>query len=279
MNLNEQIEKAKQVVKDADAVLITAGAGMGVDSGLPDFRGTEGFWRAYPVAKKLGLRFEELANPRWFREDPELAWAFYGHRLNLYRKTQPHEGFYILKKLGEKKNNNYFVFTSNVDGQFQKAGYPEDKIVEVHGSIHHLQCSMPCSDNIWSAEGVEVNIDEEKFRAIPPLPTCPSCGRVARPNILMFGDWEWIPTRTESQEYRLKLWLNKNLAQGNKIAIIEIGAGKAVPTVRYFSEATQRQANATLIRINPRDYDVPYGNIGLPMKGLEGIKAITEGII
>ncbi len=62
---------------------------MGVDSGLPDFRGAEGFWRAYPVMAKLGLSFEEMANPAWFQTDPHLAWAFYGHRLNLYRRTQP----------------------------------------------------------------------------------------------------------------------------------------------------------------------------------------------
>ncbi|SNZ10139.1 hypothetical protein SAMN06265182_1751 [Persephonella hydrogeniphila] len=73
--INDQIQKARDVLREADAVLITAGAGMGVDSSLPDFRGVEGFWRAYPIAKKLGLRFEELANPRWFRENPKLAWA------------------------------------------------------------------------------------------------------------------------------------------------------------------------------------------------------------
>ncbi|RUM50445.1 MAG: NAD-dependent deacetylase [Hydrogenothermus sp.] len=252
---------------------------MGVDSGLPDFRGSEGFWRAYPIAKKLGLRFEELANPRWFREDPELAWAFYGHRLKTYRETNPHEGFYILKKLGELKNNDYFVFTSNVDGQFQKAGYPEDKIVEIHGSIHHLQCTFPCCDDIWSAKGIEIKIDEEKFRAISPLPRCKHCGRLARPNILMFNDFHWVPIRTESQEFRLRVWLNSVIRKNKKLAIIEIGAGTAVPTVRYFSERTARETKGTLIRINPKDYQVPEGHIGIPLKGLEGIKEITRDII
>jgi hypothetical protein len=87
---------AADAIRRADALLITAGAGMGVDSGLPDFRGNEGFWRAYPAFAKLGLRFDELANPRWFASDPSLAWGFYGHRLNLYRTTTPHDGFAIL---------------------------------------------------------------------------------------------------------------------------------------------------------------------------------------
>ncbi|MEJ5172365.1 MAG: NAD-dependent deacetylase, partial [Hydrogenothermaceae bacterium] len=72
-NLERNVEKAREILNQADAVLITAGAGMGVDSGLPDFRGKEGFWRAYPYARKLGLSFQELANPRWFRTDPYLA--------------------------------------------------------------------------------------------------------------------------------------------------------------------------------------------------------------
>ncbi len=276
-NLKEEIERARETVKEADALLITAGAGMGVDSGLPDFRGTEGFWRAYPIAKKLGLRFEELANPRWFEENPKLAWAFYGHRLNLYRNTEPHEGFYLLKKAGEQKKGKYFVFTSNVDGQFQKAGFEEKRVVEIHGSIHYLQCTLPCIDDIWSSDEVKIKIDMEKFEAKEPLPKCRCCGRIARPNILMFGDFNFIPYRTDLALRRLHEWLDFIDDMGYKLAIIEIGAGKAVPTVRYFSEDTARKYNGTLIRINPRDYDVPTEkDISLNLKGLEGIKAIID---
>ncbi len=88
--LEEEISQAASTIESARAVMITAGAGMGVDSGLPDFRGNEGFWRAYPPMKKLGISFVEMANPQWFRADPELAWGFYGHRLNLYWETAPH---------------------------------------------------------------------------------------------------------------------------------------------------------------------------------------------
>src|SRR5262245_45574949 len=103
ISFDETIKKASSVLKAADALLITAGAGMGVDSGLPDFRGTQGFWRAYPVIAKLGLSFEEMANPAWFKNDPSLAWAFYGHRLNLYRNTIPHPGFTRLLEIARSK--------------------------------------------------------------------------------------------------------------------------------------------------------------------------------
>ena len=84
------VRQAAKAVASAEALLIGAGAGMGVDSGLPDFRGNQGFWRAYPPYQNLGLDFVSLANPRWFASAPALAWGFYGHRLNLYRATQPH---------------------------------------------------------------------------------------------------------------------------------------------------------------------------------------------
>ena len=96
--LASQHQRAAQAISEAGALLITAGAGMGVDSGMPDFRGPEGFWRAYPAYRALGLRFEEMANPKWFGKDPELAWGFYGHRMTLYRATQPHAGFGILAR-------------------------------------------------------------------------------------------------------------------------------------------------------------------------------------
>ena len=58
----------------------------------------------------------------------------------MYRKINPHKGFDILLDFNRKHNKEVFALTSNVDGQFQKAGYPADKIYEVHGSIHYLQC-------------------------------------------------------------------------------------------------------------------------------------------
>src|SRR3954468_13166449 len=121
--LGDRLAQAADAVRTADALLVGAGAGVGVDSGLPDFRGDEGFWNAYPPYRHLGLSFVDLADPRWFEEDPALAWGFYGHRLNLYRATRPHDGFARLRDWGEACPLGAFVFTSNVDGQFQRAGF------------------------------------------------------------------------------------------------------------------------------------------------------------
>jgi len=266
------IQGASAKISQADALLITAGAGMGVDSGLPDFRGDTGFWKAYPPFERLGVSFVDMANPSWFVRDPELAWGFYGHRLGLYRETQPHRGFAILERWAENLKFGSFVFTSNVDGQFQRAGFDRDRVIECHGSISHLQCSQPCGNRIWGAEGFEIEVDEDTFRAVSALPECPDCGAVARPNVLMFGDWHWIPGRTAEQERRFSSWLSASA--GPKLVIIEIGAGSAVPTVRMTSERVASRSGATLIRINPREPQAPLGHTGLAMQALEALEAI-----
>lgn len=270
----EDIERAARSIREADSLLITAGAGMGVDSGLPDFRGDQGFWRAYPPLERLGISFVEMANPAWFSRDPELAWGFYGHRLNLYRQTSPHSGFNVLSHWAKGLRHGCFVFTSNVDGQFQTAGFNDDRILECHGSIHHLQCTKPCAHEIWDTENLDVTVDEERFRAVSSLPECPHCASLARPNVLMFGDWHWIPHRTSSQERRFEDWLDESAS--SKLVVVELGAGSAVPTVRMTSERTAAHFGGTLIRINPREPQVPHGHISIPLNALEALQAIDE---
>jgi NAD-dependent SIR2 family protein deacetylase len=270
------IKQAATAIKNADNLLICAGAGMGVDSGMPDFRGNDGFWKAYPPFKRLGLQFREIATPKWFETDPHLAWGFYGHRLNLYRATTPHEGFQILQRFCEGKS--HFVFTSNVDGHFQKAGFSSLRIIEFHGSIHHIQpvkYSSHSSAKIWSAESVEVVVSESTFRAADPLPCMPETNDLARPNVLMFSDSKWVSKRTDEQQRRENQWLT-GLSGTN--VVIEMGAGIAVPSVRYHSEQFVNQFGGTLIRINPREAHGPQGTISLECGALQTLKQIEEAM-
>lgn len=267
------ISDAVVAISQANALIFAAGAGIGVDSGLPDFRGNEGFWKAYPPFAERGLSFVQVANPRWFDEEPETAWGFYGHRLNLYRATTPHAGFGIMREWAKAKGDEYFIFTSNVDAQFQKAGFDESRIVECHGSLHHLQCSVPCSDDIWSADELEIEIDEETFEAVSELPTCPRCGNIARPNVLMFSDRRWIWNRTYAQEQAYRVWQSSQ--RDKEVTVIECGAGTAVPSVRLEC-GDLRDSGATLIRINPREAEGSGGTISLECGALEGLRLISE---
>ena len=266
------LARAADWLRRADALLVCAGAGMGVDSGLPDFRGTAGFWRHYPALGRERIPFESIANPTAFARDPALAWGFYGHRLERYRHTMPHEGFALLQIIAAPLKHGLYVFTSNVDGQFQKAGIAPGRVYEIHGSIHHLQCTRPCGDAIWPADDFVPDVDVESCQLQNAMPTCPHCGAVARPNILMFNDWHWIERRSEIQRQQLHDWL----AGVEHLVCIEIGAGTAIPSVRRFSE----HCGGWLIRINPAAPEIPdpKRGLGLPCGGLAALTALSAAL-
>lgn len=266
------IQRAADLISEADSLVITAGAGMGVDSGLPDFRGKEGFWKAYPALAKSQIGFTDIACPDTFESNPKLAWGFYGHRLNLYRNTKPHMGFRYLHAIAKQLDGGVFIYTSNVDGHFQKSGFPLNNIVECHGSIHHLQCHQTCNQEIWEATKFTPEVDEEHCVLTSPYPTCRNCGGIARPNILMFGDWRWVNWRTEFQRARFHEWRETVY----RPVVIEIGAGMTIPTVREFGEGL----NVPLIRINPTDAQVNRpGDVALQMGALEAITAIAKCLV
>jgi NAD-dependent SIR2 family protein deacetylase len=271
---SDAIDLAAVAIAAADAILIGAGAGLGVDSGLPDFRGPQGFWRAYPPYERLGLHFTALADPRWFVQDPELAWGFYGHRMGLYRRTEPHEGFAILRRWAGRAPRGGFVYTSNVDGHFHRAGFDPERILEIHGTIGAMQCLADCGIGIFPSDPYDVAIDEETMRAIRPLPACPRCGALARPNILMFGDYGWDSSQFNAQHRRFNAWL-RPLGEARTV-IVEMGAGLAVPTIRIMSDDLAERPGATLIRINPREPDVPAEHIAIRTGALAALRAIDE---
>lgn len=263
-----------RALREASALVVATGAGMGVDSGLPDFRGDQGFWKAYPAYERLGLSFVDAANPERFEEDPAFGWGFYGHRLHLYRDTVPHDGHRILLDWGARLGLPVFAVTSNVDGQLRKAGFDPERIHEVHGSIHHLQCTVPCCEEIWECEE-DVPVDPASMRALS-IPACRSCGRPARPNILMFGDWAWLPGRSAEQGRRQEAFLREHGRE--RIVVLELGAGTAVATIRMLSERLSRTPGSLLVRVNPREADVRPPHHALPVGALEGLSAIDRAL-
>lgn len=269
---SDPILRAAKLIASADSLLITAGAGMGVDSGLPDFRGNTGFWKTYPALAHAHIPFQAIANPAAFEAAPKRAWGFYGHRLALYRKTEPHEGFQRLLTLARRLPHGAFVITSNVDGQFQKAGFAEERIVEIHGSIHHLQCGGPCDGTVWSATSLEPEIDDDRCEWIGrTLPQCVCCGGLARPNILMFDDFTWIESRTEEQRERFDAWARKVVAP----VVIELGAGVEVPSIRRIGEI----CGWPLVRINPEHLQTPADTaVSVPMGARPALELIARAL-
>ncbi|CCI48545.1 unnamed protein product [Albugo candida] len=203
---------------------------------IRDFRqvGTEEAYR------KLGVDYQDLCDPYWLREDPELFYGFWGHSVNLYRQAEPHDGYHILKKWSErlrakkslsvktdqtgaiegqtmKKSSSeaiickpFFIYTSNVDAHFHRM-FDETDIYEIHGNVETWQCSgnARSSRNVCPQlhalpKSIQFDINRETMLAdITDITDRLQCGcqQRLRPNVLMFHDHQWIPNHLAEKNY------------------------------------------------------------------------------
>jgi NAD-dependent SIR2 family protein deacetylase len=263
-----RLRQAAAAIASADALLVGAGAGMSVDAGIPAYRLNAATRAGSPQALLGAL------NPMLFTSAPELAWGRAGRQLSLFRETRPHHGYELVHAWSRRAPCGAFVVTSNVDGMFHRAGFPADRILEGHGSLHYLQCTKPCGPEVWSADGWAPELADESEYAAPPLPACPRCGGAARPNIFMFGDQYFSESRAQVQGAALEAWLES--VRGRRVAVLECGAGTAVPTIRRKCEAYAHELGAPLIRINPLEPESPADAITLPLGALDALERIDR---
>jgi len=155
-----------------------------------------------------------------------------------------------------------------------RAGFDPARLHEIHGSIHHLQCLSPCGGAIWDAAGEDAEVDESTMRA-RRIPRCPTCGGVARPNVLMFGDLGWIPDRSAAQRARFAGFLED--VRDARLAVVELGAGTAIASIRMLSESLGARG-AGVVRINPREEGIGPPHVGIAAGALEGLRAIDAAL-
>lgn len=269
MENNEQIYNW---LKKSKGIIILTGAGMGVDSGLADYRGNSGQWGK--VEGDTNLNAIEVVNPKYFSENTRYVWKMFAQRMIEYKTTKPHTGFDILKRWINDYKLDYFVITSNIDEHFIKSGFDEKKYRELHGNIFYMQCNKPCNNKVWrydfKIEQLIIDIENENY------PKCPDCGELIRPNVYMFRDYAYISTRSDEQEIRFQEFLQKH--NENDIVVIEIGSGPHVQSIRKKTRMLGIKHNAKIIRINPKDFKIKEPHIGIDKGALDALKEIDEFI-
>lgn len=228
----EVLARASALIKAADALLVIAGAGMGVDSGLDTIRTANG---TYTLEN-----YQDNCQHRLFLEDPAAAWAFHGAVLQRLRGVEPHEGFGHLRELCSRKAA-HFVVTSNVDGQFEKAGFDPSLIFNAHGSVHLWQCTTDACGSRhdpWPAGDF-----------VPgTVPRCSHCGAVARPNCSLFDDGQEpfedsFNGRVVLREFgRFEAWLGRLKRQRRKLCLLELGCGVSEHSLRLVAKGKGRWA-------------------------------------
>lgn len=267
----DSVAACAELLRCCDTLLIAAGAGMSVDSGLPDYRGKNGWDSLFPSLAAQGLTYTAIASSKCLESDPSLFWAWHAHAWKMFSEASPHAGYGFLLQLAKEKTGGYFVFTSNVDEHFVRAGFDQSRIVECHGSLNRVQCSKTLEHGIWKAQPQigQVRYNHMTFRAEDAsIPRCKAhrCDGIARPNVLLFEDLMWNPARTSLQLDAFTKWKTARMGtaasssnaadRAQKVVILEIGVGLSVPTVsaqcdKFFFDLYTQDCETTLIRINP----------------------------
>jgi len=153
-------------------VLVLTGAGVSAESGIPTFRGRDGYWRNLDPAK--------LATPEAFARDPELVWQWYRERRERIRAAQPNAAHHAIAKLA-RNADDFLLVTQNVDDLHARAELAKEKMVQIHGDIFVTRCSR-CDFSVLER-------DEERQE----IPRCAKCAALMRPGVVWFG--EQLPLR------------------------------------------------------------------------------------
>ena len=162
----EQIDKVREQLRTAQCVAIITGAGISSESGIPTFRGKEGYWKNYNPM--------ELATPQAFRKDPKLVQQWYAWRREICANAIPNPAHQIISEW-ENALPDFLLITQNVDGLHKRAG--QQKIIELHGNIFLSKCTS-CNYTLDTTDQPE--------QSHPNL--CPKCQSHLRPDILWFGE-------------------------------------------------------------------------------------------
>ena len=155
-----------ELIRDRQPCVVLTGAGISTESGIPDFRSPTGIWSQYDPM--------EYATISAFRRDPVKVWEFYALRFDVLTRAEPNAGHRALAEL-ERRGLVRAVVTQNIDGLHTRAGSRD--VTEVHGSIRTASC-LACGTRVPLAQVI----------ASLPIPPCPECGEVLKPDVVMFGE-------------------------------------------------------------------------------------------
>lgn len=248
---NSRILKAKQAIQNADYIIIGAGAGLSTAAGL-EYSGKSFETNYKEFIEKYN--FQDLYSATFYPfRTMEEKWAFWAKLIKLNRFNSPLKLYQELLEL--VKNKEYFVITTNADGQFEIAGFDKNKIFAVQGDYLLLQCEDGCHNKLYNnKEMVDEWLELTEDCEIPEdlVPKCPVCGKDMEMNLRKDGNFiqddNWYK---QSNNYEKFLDKTKN----KNVVLLEIGVGFNTPgIIRFpFEQMVQNDLKTTLIRIN-KDY-------------------------
>ena len=176
----------KAFAKSTEHICVLTGAGISAESGIPTFRGPEGFWT---VGSKE-YHPQEMATYQMFMEQPDEVWRWYLYRMGICQKAAPNAGHFALSEMETLFKDRFTLITQNVDGLHLLAGNTFRRTFQIHGNIFYMRCANGCTERVYpfperlSPKSKDDVLNENDRRLI----RCPECGGLARPHVLWFDE-------------------------------------------------------------------------------------------
>ncbi len=167
-------------------VTIMTGAGISAESGIPTFRGPEGYWT-------FGSREyhpQEMATFKMFSQYPEEVWRWYLYRLGVCANAVPNDGHYALVDMEELLKSRFTLITQNIDGLHLRAGSSPEKTMQIHGHVASMRCALECTTDVFPIpKEVPGKTKDDPFTETDRhYLKCPLCGARSRPHVLLFDE-------------------------------------------------------------------------------------------
>ncbi|HET6923624.1 MAG TPA: Sir2 family NAD-dependent protein deacetylase [Anaeromyxobacteraceae bacterium] len=237
--MEPKLERILGEVRQArGTVLVLTGAGISAESGIPTFRGKEGYW----VVGSRNYLPQEMATQAMFRSNPEESWRSYLYRFGVVRHAEPNAGHRALVALERALQDRFTLVTQNIDGLHRRAGSSEERTYCIHGDAAWVRCSADCGVGLlpvpeFSDRSRNDPFTDEDRRRL----TCPGCRRWLRPHVLWFDEYY------DEENYRMQSALR---AAGEASLLLVVGTSGATNLPMQIGELCWRRGIA-MVDVNP----------------------------
>lgn len=262
-DIEQVIAACKAALGQGGKVVALTGAGVSAESGIPTFRGKEGYW----TVGSREYHPQELATHEAFERMPWEVWAWYLYRRAVCRAAEPNAAHHALVRWDAALGDRFALVTQNVDGLHRRAGSPAERMFPIHGDIGLMRCAVDCVADRWPIpEGVPALGNGEAVRPEhQALLVCPRCGGMARPHVLWFDETYDEP----------KFFFDTSRQLASQASLLVVVGTSAQTNLPWQVVTLAARAGATIIDINVEDN--PFGDIAARSGG--ALRGPAAGIL
>jgi NAD-dependent deacetylase len=271
--VDELIKKRiKECLLNRQKITFLVGAGISAESGIPTFRGKDGFW----ISGSKNFKAQEIGTYRMFTLASDEVWKWFLYRKSLTEKAKPNQSHLMLKEIEDKLKDTFILISQNVDSLHKKAGNSIERTYLIHGDMDFVRCGDECSEELYPfPKGIDL-INRKKEILTPDesrLLKCPKCGSDLRPHVL------WFDECYNEKYYKLDSALQISNATGilfilgtsgttnlpQQIVNIVLNNGGMVVEINtedsYFSENLRDEKNGLVIKGESSPYLTELNNV------------------